>query len=270
MALRLNATPEAYKEFYGANVKQMPKLVAEGRVPMSVAGLMQRRLDVRNSDADVKTAYMDNYFDTGDAVVYHSDGRVKIVLDSAILQGMTPNSPRNGGALVLSEDIYRTLIGEEFKKGKLGQVNTGLSVADVKSHPVWKALARGDKALLNDYADFIFTEYQTRFAKDTKAEDLQLMGVYPDSAGETPKLRAWCVDGLGDGSGADGGNVLGFDGGRLVGVAPEAQSAKNSGASAIQKYTMADIQTARKQLDTLAQVVRPENLEDVKSLIAKL
>ena len=45
MALKLNATREAYREFYGRNVEQMPKLIADGRVPMSVAGLMQRRLD---------------------------------------------------------------------------------------------------------------------------------------------------------------------------------------------------------------------------------
>ena len=34
---------EKYKEFPGRNVDQMPKLIAEGRVPMSVAGLMRRR-----------------------------------------------------------------------------------------------------------------------------------------------------------------------------------------------------------------------------------
>jgi len=82
MALKLNATPEAYKEFYGRNVEQMPKLIAEGRVPMNASQLMQRRLDYRNGPAEVKTAWMDNYFDTGDAVVYHPNGDVKIVLDS--------------------------------------------------------------------------------------------------------------------------------------------------------------------------------------------
>ena len=46
MAIKLNATPEAYKEFYGRNTEQMPKLVAEGRVPMNASQLMQRRLDL--------------------------------------------------------------------------------------------------------------------------------------------------------------------------------------------------------------------------------
>ena len=142
MALKLNATREAYKEFYGRNTKQMPKLIADGRVPMSVAGLMQRRLDVRNSDADVKSSYLDNYFDSGDVMVYHPDGRVKIVLDSQTLRDVTPNSELINGALVLTEDAYNVLQGEEFKKGKLGKVNEGLTREQAKAHPVWKVLAR--------------------------------------------------------------------------------------------------------------------------------
>ena len=142
MALKLNATREAYQEFYGQNVEQMPKLIVDGRVPMNVSQLMQRRLDVRNSDKSVKSSYMDNYFDTGDAVVYHPDGRVKIVLDSQTLRDMTPESQRVGGALIIGEDVYNTLEGEEFKKGKLGKVNEQMSREDVKSHPVWKVLAR--------------------------------------------------------------------------------------------------------------------------------
>ncbi len=222
MALKLNATREAYQEFYGQNVKQMPKLIADGRVPMSVAGLMQRRLDVRNSDADVKTSYMDNYFDTGDAVAYHPDGRVKIVLDSQTLREITPESPRSNGALVLASEVYDTLQGEEFKKGELGKTESPLSREDVKAHPVWKVLAR-DQGLLNDYADYIFAEGKERFSYDTA------MGVYPDSAGNDVKMRAWYVYGLECRSDADGRSGLGYVSGRFVGIAPEALSASGKG-----------------------------------------
>ncbi|MBU3907365.1 MAG: hypothetical protein KKA64_03890, partial [Nanoarchaeota archaeon] len=249
MAIKLNATPEAYKEFYGSNVEQMPKLIADGRVPMNVSQLMQRRLDVRNSDKSIKGSYMDNYFDTGDAVVYHPDGRVKIVFDSQTLREITPESQRNSGALVLTEDAYNALQGEEFKKGKLGKVNDGLSRADVKAHPVWKVLAR-DQALLNDYTDFIFGEYQPRFAKDSAFDDLKLMGIYPSSAqGKTPEMRAWIVGGLVGRSGARGRYVLDVDYGRFVGIAPEAQSSFGNGTSNVRAYTMADVQIAKKQRD---------------------
>ncbi len=227
MALKLNAIPEAYKAFpkkgTAQNVEQMPKLIAEGRVPINVAQLMQRRLDVRNGPAKVKTNWMDNYFDMGDAVVYHPDGRIKIVLDSQTLREMTPKSQRNRGALVLTEDIYNILPGEELKKGKLGKTGGWMSKADVKAYPVWKVLAR-EQALLDDYTDFIFAEGNQRFKYDTA------MGVYLGSCnGKTPEMRAWCVDWLVSGSVAIGRNDLDDDDGRLVGLAPEALSAPGQG-----------------------------------------
>ena len=226
MTLRLNLPHEFtridsleipfYKEYFGDSAVQMPKLIADGRVPMNFAQLMQRRLDVRNSDKSVKSSYMDNYFDTGDAVVYHPDGRVKIVLDSQTLRDMTPESPRSNGALTLTEDVYKSLQGEEFKKEKLGKTESPLSREDVKAHLVWKALAR-DQALLNDYADYIFVEGKERFSYDTA------MGIYLSSVqGNTPEMRAWCVGRLGNGSYADGRGYLDYDCARFVGIAPEA------------------------------------------------
>jgi len=230
MALKLNATRETYKEFYGRNVEQMPKLIADDRVPMNVSQLMQRRLDVRNSDADVKTSYMDNYFDTGDVVVYHPDGRVKIVLDSQTLRDVTPNTQRVGGGLLLTEYAYNTLQGEEFKKGKLRKVNEWISRKDVKAHPVWKVLAR-DQGLLNDYVDYIFAEGKQRFGYDPA------MGVFPDySIVGTSKMRVWCIGRLEDWSYAYGRNDLDFSSGRFVGIALEALSAPGKGVSNIKAY----------------------------------
>ena len=216
MALKLNTIIEPYKEYYGRNIDQMPNLIADGRVPMNVAQLMQRRLEVGNFDDEVRNSYIDNYFDTGDAVVYHPDGRVKIDLDSQTLRDMTPERPRSNGALVLTSEFYDTLPGEEFMKGKLGKINDSLSREDVKAHPVWKVLAR-DQALLNDYTDFIFAEGKQRFDYDTA------MGIFPASTGgNTPEMRAWCVCWLEYYSYACGRGYLGN--GRLVGIAPEALS----------------------------------------------
>lgn len=260
MALKLNTSKEAYKEFYGRNTEQMPKLIADGRVPMSVAGLMQRRLDVRNFDAKVKSSYMDNYFDTGDGVVYHPDGRVKIVFDSQHLRDMTPESSRNGGALVLTAENYDALQGEEFKKGKLGKTGDWLSRADVKTHPVWKVLAR-DQALLNDYTDYIFTEGK----HDTA------MGIFSGSAnGETPEMRAWCVDGLGLRSLAFGWYDLGSGSGRLLGIAPEVLSAPGKGASNIKAYTMADLQAVDEAMQGLEGTLHPDVLKPFADLREKL
>ena len=262
MVLKLNNTKQDYEAFEGSNIKEMPKLIADGRVPISVAGLMQRRLDVRNSDAKVKSSYMDNYFDTGDAVVYHPDGRVKIVLDSQHLRDMTPESSRNGGALVLTAENYDALQGEEFKKGKLGKTGDWLSRADVKAHPVWKVLAR-DQALLNDYTDYIFTEGK----HDTA------MGIFPGSAsGETPEMRAWYVCRLGYRSDASGrvdlDNFIGL--GRLLGIAPEALSVSGKGASNIRAYTMADLQAVDEAMQGLEGTLHPDVLKPFADLRKKL
>ena len=82
--------------------------------------------------------------------------------------------------------------------------------------------------------------------------------------------RAWYVGGLGDRSDADGGGGLGSGSGRLVGIAPEALGAPGKGASNIRAYSMADVQTARKQLDQIAEFMKPESVDKVKSLLGKL
>jgi hypothetical protein len=273
MSLKLNTSREAYQEyqeFYGRNTEQMPKLIADSRVPMSVSGLMQRRLDVRNSDDKIiKSAWMDNYFDTGDAVVYHPDGRVKIVWDSEDLRNMTPDTPRNGGALIITPKVYETLQGEEFEKGKIGKTGEWMSRKDVKSHPVWKVLAR-DQALLNDYADYIFGEYQARFTKNTPLEDVRAMGVSLGSAsGNTPEMRAWYVGRPEYGSDAYGRSDLG-DGGRFVGIASEALGAQSKGVSNIKTYTMADLQTYDAAVKGLEATVKPELLKPFAALRKKL
>ena len=233
MSLELNLSTEDFKEFYGRNTEQMPKLVAEGRVPLSVSGLMQRRLDVKNSDADVKSFYMGNYFDTGDAVVNHPDGRVKIVLDSQYLRDMTPETPRYCGSLVLTPEQYNSMDGEEFKKsefrrtgewiskngeefkeGKLEKIGVWISKKEVKNHPVLRVLAR-DQALLNDYTDYIFAEGKERFGYDIA------IGIFTGSInGDTPEMMAWCVNNLMLRSNVHAGSLDIYDR-CLVGVAPQ-------------------------------------------------
>ena len=160
--------------------------------------------------------------------------------------------------------------GEEFKKGKLGKVDERLSKEQAKAHPVWKVLAR-DQALLNDYVDYIFGEYQARFAKDTPLEDVRAMGVYPSSAqGNTPDLRAWYVDGLEYRSGAAGVRSVDRDIGRLLGISPEALSAPGQSASNIKSYTMADLQAVDKAIKGLEGTLHQDVLKPFVDLRKKL
>ena len=255
-----------FEVYRGAIVKTMSKLIADGRVPMNVSQLMQRRLDLRNDNPGVKAFYIGKSFDTGDAIVYHSDGRVKIVLDSQHLREMTPESQRSyfGRALFIGENVYNTLEGEEFGFGELGKVNNPMSKKDVKAHPVWKVLAR-DQNLLNDYADYIFAEGKKRFKYNIA------MGVYLDSsASNDVNMMPWFLDRLEDGSVVGGMSDISDVCGHLVGIAPEALSAPGKGVSNIKAYTMADLQAFDKTMNGLEATVRPELLEPFVELRKKL
>jgi hypothetical protein len=86
------------------------------------------------------------------------------------------------------------------------------------NNPFWKALAR-DPKLHEEYAQAVFKEAKTRYGYDKN------MGVYTSGFREVPNMRLWLLGRLSnDSSVAYGVNVLGdYGGGRLVGVAPEAQ-----------------------------------------------
>ena len=212
MALDLNEIIAPYEEFYGRTTEQMPLLIAKGRQLMSVAGVMERRI---NSD---KKDWKGSYFFTGDAVAYHPDKKFKIVSDAEILRNLNAESKLESGALILPEGMYETLEGEEFLyKNVQKLLEKELSQADVLKNPLWKAVAR-DQALLEEYVPRMFAEMKKSFDYEEN------MGIYLDSF-DKPKLRALVVYGLGIRSMLYGGNYLGIDGGRLVGVAPEALNA---------------------------------------------
>jgi hypothetical protein len=117
---------DKFKWYEGRNIEQMPRLINDNKIPMNVAQLMQRKLEVRNSDKEIKSAWIDNPFDLGDAVVYHPNGNMKIVLDSRDLRNISPNVTLNNGALRITPEHYNSLKGEEFKEGEFGKINEWL------------------------------------------------------------------------------------------------------------------------------------------------
>jgi len=227
MALQLNDTVKDYKEFYGRNTDQMPLLIAEGRTPMSAQGLMQRRLETLNSgDQDLIKTFWENYFDTGDAKFYNTNGNAKVVLDSGIMRRINPQSKLKNGALIISDDEYKALEGQEFTRDELNKYAKGesLSRKEVISNPIWKALAR-DQALLEEYAGKAFDKAKADHGYS------KIMGVYVSDTPDVPVGRLWFVSRLINDSDAIARGNLDDDNVRLVGVAPKAQSASKNQAS---------------------------------------
>ncbi len=243
MGLQLNGPNElvdGYKEFYGPNNRQMPLLIAAGRTPLSAAGLMERRGEVlelllsaargikyeRFSDLaknpktapfyELLTVWFDNYFDTSDGAARHSNGRMKVAPDAPYLRLLTPETRLVNGAVNLSEG-YTTLAGEEFSKADVNKYcGMPLNRSNAKKNPIWLALARGDKALLDEFVNATFAQAKERFGYDGK-----MMGVYaPPVPTEGAAGRLWFVYRLYDDisySRADGYDHLDLSNGRLVG-----------------------------------------------------
>ncbi len=181
MALDLNQIIVPYKEFYGRNTEQMPLLIADGRTPISVAGVMEQRLNSGKQD------WKDNYFDTGDAIVYHPDKKFKVVLDAEPLRNLNSESKLRNGALILPDGMYEDLQGEEFAYKDIQKlVDKELSQADILKHPIWKSVSR-DQALLDEYVLKMFAEMKSKFNYNEN------MGIYLDSFDNAPKLRALYV-----------------------------------------------------------------------------
>ena len=240
---------KGFEIYNGRNTEQMPKLIADGRVPMNIFQLMQRKLGLINDDSSVKDFFMDNYFDTGDLKAQRGD-EVKLVLttyaDGSItdlgrkyLELINPEEVLVNRAVNLGiEERYDNLQGNGVvvtRADKLAKaLCTPLSQEDVKDSLFWKVMLRHSDEVPKEFTvpglheeviPYIFSEYQRRFAKDEKIDNLNLMGVYLDSYKTSDsEMRAWCVSRLGRGSYASGGLALDDDDGRFVGIAPEALS----------------------------------------------
>ena len=231
--LQLNGPNEPvahYKEFHGRSTEQMAMLIADGRVPMSVNGVMQRNLKVLEKDASgmykfsdpVRSAWMDNYFDTGDAIALHPNGNIKVVLDAQPLREMNSRSQLSDCALVLPDGMYEKLEGHEFTREQIkNYIDKWLARDEAKSNPLWLALAR-DSNILNSYVDSIFAQASQRFKYDKN------MGLYVPDTPKEPQMRSWCIGGLSNRSLANGRLDLDNEAGRLVGVGSEARVAQKS------------------------------------------
>src|SRR3989344_922097 len=127
--LRLNEQVQNYKAFpeegTDAIVNQMPRLIAEDRMPLSMAGFMKARLNFRNASEAVRNAWLGNYFFTGDGAVDNHDGRAKIDLDSESLRNLTPQIELYCGLLPLQPGEYDTLHMPELSKREAKQFMNG-------------------------------------------------------------------------------------------------------------------------------------------------
>ncbi|MBU2616357.1 MAG: hypothetical protein KKB79_00030 [Nanoarchaeota archaeon] len=231
--------PEEGTDIY---VNQMPKLIAEGRTPLSTTGLMKRRLEVKNASEPVRNSWLYNRFDTGDGIIYHPDGRAKIALDAQPLREITPSSKLINGALVL--DSYDGFGDLELSKEELEKYedNDSHKRKEVLNNRIWRMLARHpdevpeelaeDPKLLKEYSDLVFLE----------GFDRRVIGLYKFSPQDTPTMRAWYVYRLaGSWSNAFNWGRLDDKSALLVGVAGVAPEVRNAPQEGVVRPTLEQV-----------------------------
>jgi hypothetical protein len=216
--LQLEEPQGKYVEFYGRNVDKMPLLIANNRLPLSVAGLMRRRLEVLSGSEAVRNSWWNNYFDAGDGAIRHSDGRLMFLPDAGYLRQLNPETRLVNGSVPFDDDVYRKLNGVEFSQRDIERhFNKELSRREARNNPGWRALLRGDSALQREIVDATFAQVKERFNYDGP-----MIGIYPSVRPESGAVGSlWSVSRIGDYvdlSGAVGGRHLDYGSGRLVGV----------------------------------------------------
>ena len=201
-----------YEVYRCPTTSAMPNLIADERVPASVAQVMRGRLE-----GDL---LLSRYHNTGDAVIYYPDGSAKLVWDSRDLRGLCEESLLSNGALVLSDRRTRRAIdGPILTREEMAAYTCyHQSKSAVLESPVWRWLAREDLDLLYAYANVIFSRVKERYDLDEAMA--VFAGDYPQS--HVPVLRSWRLGYIGDFGGRS--EAFGYhrldkdDGDYLVGV----------------------------------------------------
>lgn len=187
-----------YKVFEGAKDTQMSLLRTADRVPASAAWIMQAFLDDKLPGWNCGTDLWSFHFDSGDVVVTHPDGKVKLAHDSPLLYIISQQSTYEASKLILPDGAYERINGPELSEAQIdqhaGNQYTGdLSRSAVMNHPVWQFLAKENKVLLKEYASKMFSclkkTYNTREAMAIKIAPLKNI--------ISPTMHLWRLHGTG-------------------------------------------------------------------------
>ena len=191
-----------YKEFYGKNVDQMPKLLAEGLVPMSTAEIMKRQMN--NDDF-----FVNRCIDTSDLTALDFAGtsdKIKFILTVNNKNEITPqgrealdwinyDSKIAPGYAIDLEGRYDSLEGIEVSVKKLYlPISKHLTQFETAYHNTWRILARHPSEVPKEFAEDekLLEEYFKWVQINTKAER---MPVHLDmKLKRYQKLRTWTID----------------------------------------------------------------------------
>ncbi|MDP3026770.1 MAG: hypothetical protein Q8N63_03610, partial [Nanoarchaeota archaeon] len=234
--------PGDYQIYDGRNIDKAPEILNTGGIIAPFFYIAQKRINAK-SKKDIGL-WADKWYDTSDLILYNDKNNkedVKIMLAYDAKYNLTSSGKKclelinptqtlvNGGVNI--SGLYSDVDGEgviSTTRNELAQVlETGLSKAQAKDSKLWRMLLRHPDevgaefavpGLHEEYIDWVYSAYGSRFAKGQNVDDLELMGVYLASPQDVPQLRAWCVNRLEGRSNAYGWNDLDYGDGCFAGI----------------------------------------------------
>jgi|TARA_B100001971_G_scaffold212193_1_gene241645 hypothetical protein len=169
---RLNEEVEKFKMFGGEFSEDhkywnnMQRIIAEGRSPMTINQIMERRLDLRFSDDKQLRKNWDYGFNTSDGLIYSPNGDLIIAHDADVLREISSEeeiSKDDGsyGWLVLENSNLDNIEGVKFSRSQLEGmiIRDSLTRNQAINHPIWQAVAREENYLLKSYVDMVFGDH---------------------------------------------------------------------------------------------------------------
>jgi len=222
-----------YQGFPGRVIDTMPVLIEQGYIPASVRTVIDRRI---SGPEEVRQAWNNQYFFTGDLASTDNTGIAVLTLDAPELRGITPESKLYNGALVLTADQLNAIENSDASITLTpSQVGDAHCKGFTKRNGIWQPENTAVATALNHYLrgqSFDDQDFQTyaQGVSDASHGSQRIFTQYFDqSKPRKPHGRSVVVvrtDYNSYVSSDDG--LSGYDG-FFVGVAPEAPVARENG-----------------------------------------
>ncbi|MBI5804011.1 hypothetical protein HY450_02085 [Candidatus Pacearchaeota archaeon] len=220
---------EVYKLFEGRAIETMPKLLGEGRYPLSIAEYMRMAID--NSWNNLRIV---SPLTTSDLIAYDSSERstdVKFILTvdkdgritpdgrktlELIYPGIELESTSSHSYSANIEGMYDSLKGIEVSREKLGIVERNLLDEEILNSKVWRILARHPDEVPPEFAEDenLLKEY-ARLVK-VRSGRYKNMQIYLFKNRKMATLGMLQIDGPRQGYGSSSLNMMGITSGAYL------------------------------------------------------
>ena len=234
MTLQLSGNTERrrnqYEPFPGRPIDTMPVLIEQGYDPASIAVVIDRRI---NAPEEVRQAWNNQYFWTGDAASTDGTGGAVLTLDAPTLQTIHLKSTLYNGALQLNQDRWEAVKQADTSETlSADEVNEAHGKGFKKQGGLWLPVNASVGKVMGHYLreksfeDRDFQAYAQRVSDASDGSEEIFNQYFDQSRPSTPHQRSVVVGRTDGRSGVGGGGILDTSNGFLVGVAPEAPVAR--------------------------------------------